>query len=508
MDDAASGPPSPWVELHETHSGAVVLLGPRAVKLKKPVDFGFLDFTTPKRRRHACEREVRLNSRLAPDVYDGVGTLRGPGGEVLDHVVLMRRMPADRRLATLVRSGHDVDVHLRDVARQLAAFHARAERGPEVSRDVSLGALSTLWQSSFDEVARHPRLVSPAVQAEIVGLVRDYLAGRRDLIEERRLAGHAVDGHGDLMAEDIFCLDDGARILDCLEFDDRLRHLDQVDDAAFLAMDLEHLGAPQLGVRFLSWYAEFSGDHAPPSLVEHYLAYRAYVRAKVACLRHAQGAAGAAWEAREFARATLAHLRRGAVSLVLVGGPPGTGKSTVAAGVADNLGAVLLSTDRVRKEIAGIAPTDSAPAAVGEGIYDAGWSARTYEEVVRRAGLMLSRGETVVVDATWGKRSHRVMAHEIAAATTARLVQIRCEAPPSVVQRRVTERSLVSAAGTVSDATPAVTSALSSQFEPWGAASVLDTDRDPGDVLHDAVRLVRPHEDLAIPRMRSQMGPD
>lgn len=150
------------------------------------------------------------------------------------------------------------------------------------------------------------------------------------MFAERIRAGRVVDGHGDLLADDIFCLDDGVRILDCLEFDDRLRWLDGLDDACFLAMDLERLGLPDLARRFTSWYAEYSGDPAPESLRHHYVAYRAFVRAKVACLRARAGDGQAAAEAWQLAGMTLGHLRAGAVSLVLVGGLPGTGKTTLA----------------------------------------------------------------------------------------------------------------------------------------------------------------------------------
>ncbi|MCW2866156.1 MAG: gluconate kinase, partial [Marmoricola sp.] len=383
-----AGPAEPWAAVQETHSGVVVLLGAQVLKFKKPVDLGFLDFTTVARRRAACEREVELNRRLAPDVYTGVGTLHGPEGDVVDHVVMMRRMPAERRLSTLVRDGVDVNAQLRDVARQLAVFHVSADRGDEVERDVDVRALGELWRSSFEEVADHPQQVPPTVQAEIEALVRAYLAGRGPLLEGRRAAGHVLDGHGDLMAEDIFCLDDGCRVLDCLEFDDRLRHVDQVDDAAFLAMDLEHLGAPELGARFLAYYAEFSGDHAPPNLVEHYLAYRAYVRAKVACLRHDQGDPDAGLAATGFAAAALAHLRRAAVVLVVVGGPPGTGKSTLGAGLADRLGMTVISSDRVRKELAHLVPTARTVHGAGEGIYTQAWTRRVYAELLHRAELL------------------------------------------------------------------------------------------------------------------------
>ena len=172
----------------------------------------------------------------------------------------------------------------------------------------------------------------------VEALTLEFLDGRADLFAARVDAGRIVDGHGDLMADDIYCLSDGPRILDCIEFDDRLRWLDQLDDAAFLAMDLEYLGATDLARAFLDWYAEFAADPAPVTLRHHFVAYRAFVRAKVACLRYLQGEDSARDEAQRHATLALAHLRAGGSRLVVVGGLPGTGKSTLSGALADALG--------------------------------------------------------------------------------------------------------------------------------------------------------------------------
>jgi aminoglycoside phosphotransferase family enzyme/predicted kinase len=448
-----------------------------------------------------------LNRRLSPGVYLGVADLVGPDGQVQDHVVLMQRMPERRRLATLIRSGAQVDRQVREVARALAVFHGRAERSEVISRDVTAASVAALWQTSFVQMREHTDLVPGPVEGDIERLVGRYLAGRGELFRQRSVTS-VLDGHGDLMAEDIFCLDDGPRILDCLEFDDRLRHVDQVDDAAFLAMDLEHLGARGMALRFLEWYAEFSGDHAPSSLVEHYLAYRAFVRAKVACVRHAQGLGGAAPEARRLLASALAHLQRGAVTLVVVGGPPGTGKSTVAAGLADRLGLTLLSSDRVRKELAQLSPVTSATAGFGEGIYTPGWSRRVYDELMRRAAMLLRVGESVVVDATWASERYRGLARETTASAVADLVELRCSVSPGIADARLRTRPRMSAAGTVSDASPAVSTGLRDGFEEWPTAYEVDTSGEPGGAVGCAVNLVRPPDDRTTPRPRSQIEPD
>src|SRR5690606_18169668 len=266
--------------VHETHVGVVLLLGDRAYKLKKPVRTSFLDFGTPERRLAALRRELALNRRLAPDVYLGLSRLSAPSatGEPGDDggaepLLVMRRMPAARRLSTLVRRGADVDASLRALARLMAAFHARAERGPRIALEGDREALRARWLANTEELRRHEPDLFPAGSADDVGrLVTRCLAGRGPLFAERLADDRMVDGHGDLIAGDVFCLDDGPRVLDCLEFDDHLRFVDALDDVAFLAMDLERLGRPDLGERFLDLYVAFSGDRAPASLRLHYTA--------------------------------------------------------------------------------------------------------------------------------------------------------------------------------------------------------------------------------------------
>jgi aminoglycoside phosphotransferase family enzyme len=254
----------PYAAVRETHSGVVVLLGERALKVKKPVDLEFLDFRSRSSREAACRREVELNRRLAPDVYLGVASLSDVGGGPAEPVVVMRRMPDERRLTTLVRAGAPLVEVIVNLARTMAAFHAAARRAPEISAEGRRDAVRSRWLASFRQVRPfHGTVLDAAAAADIEGLAGEFLAGREALFERRVADARIVDGHGDLICDDIFCLPDGPRILDCLEFDDRLRYLDGLDDIAFLAMDLEHLGADQLACLLLDRYAEFAGDPAP-----------------------------------------------------------------------------------------------------------------------------------------------------------------------------------------------------------------------------------------------------
>ncbi|MBW0092635.1 AAA family ATPase [Pseudonocardia sp. KRD-184] len=478
---------TPPAAVRETHVGVVVLVGDRAYKAKKPVRTAFLDFSTASRRSDALQRELDLNRRVAPDVYLGIARLTGPslgeqtadGGEP---VLVMRRMPDERRLAERVRSGADVGGDLRAVARLLAAFHARAERSAAIDADGGAAALTARWTANLAELVPYRgRVLAPEVVDDIGERVHRFLAGRGPLLADRVAQHRIVDGHGDLIAEDVFCLDDGPRVLDCLEFDDRLRHVDGLDDAAFLAMDLEHLGRPDLAATFLDDYAEFSGDPAPTALRHHYVAYRAVVRAKVACLRHDQGGPAAAADAAAHAALALHRLEAGEVRLVLVGGLPGTGKTTLAHGLADRFGAVVLSSDRVRKELAGVDPESPAAAAFGDGLYRAEHTDRVYAELLRRAEALLARGESVVLDASWTAARHRDRADAVARRAVTPLIALRCSAEQVLARRRILERT-----GGPSDATPEVAAAMAAAADPWPDAVVVPTSSGPAAALDRA----------------------
>ncbi|MBO0873386.1 MAG: AAA family ATPase [Pseudonocardia sp.] len=476
---------TPFAASHETHVAVVFLVGDRAYKLKKPVRTGFLDFSTRTARLAACRREVELNRRLAPDVYLGVSDVSDPvGGGPADHLVVMRRMPAARRLSTLVSAGEPVADALRALARRLAAFHARAERGPAISAAATASATQGRWLATLERLARFKgRQLDEAIYDDLARLAPRFTEGREPLFAARCAAGRAVDGHGDLLADDVFCLPDEPRALDCLEFDDDLRYVDGLDDAAFLAMDLERLGRPDLGTQFLNDYADFAADPAPASLRHHYTAYRACVRTLVNCLKAEQGNAEAEALVDRHAEVSARHLHQGAVRLALVGGLPGTGKSTLAGALADRMGAVLYSSDRVRKERVGLDPSHPATAAYRHGLYDTASTEGTYAELLHRAEQALRFGEHVVLDASWTSAEHRVQAAKLAERTHAELVGLRCDAPRAVTARRILHRRR-----DASDATVAVAAAMARDADPWPDALAVDTTQSPTGALALAAR--------------------
>jgi len=360
-------------------------------------------------------------------------------------------------------------------------------------------------------LAEARRLTPPVLVAAEIDAVEDladsYAKGRRRLFERRVESGCAVDGHGDLTTEDIFCMSDGPRLLDCLEFDHRLRYVDRVDDASFLAMDLHRLGAPHLALRFIDLYREYTGDTAPPSLIEHYMAYRAMVRAKVTAIRATQDDGPARSEARRLLNETRTHLQNSEITLTLVGGIPGTGKSTLAASLADRFGHVLLSSDRVRKELSGMDPRSAAPAGFGGGVYSPAMTATTYGEMLRRGEELLRMGESVVLDATWSDPELREAARRTAARSSTRVLELRCCAPFDVIRGRLSERARHHAVGARSDADLRIATAIDATFAPWPQATEIDT-QDPSACLSRVGDLVR----ATLPRPRhgprSLMSPD
>jgi uncharacterized protein len=471
----------------ETHSAWVILLGDRAYKVRRPVRLDFLDFSTRAGRERAAHREVELNRRLAPDVYLGVADVLGPDGVVCDHIVVMRRLPDDRRLSVLVQSGTAPEDEIRAIARTVAAFHAHAATSPTIAAVGAPDAIAAKVARDLDEMRVFAdELLDPAVLTEVGSLFQRYLTGRVPLLNARVARGHIRDGHGDLLADDIFCLPDGPRILDCLDFDDGLRYGDVLADVAFLAMDLERLGAPRLAAQFLDAYREFTDEHHPATLAHFYIAFRALIRAKVACIRATQHEPTAAPQGARLLDLALGHLREGRVRLVLVGGPPGAGKSTLAAALADHLGWAVLRSDEVRKDISGLGHAEHAEAPLDESIYDAPTTTATYGALLDRARVALGMGEPVVLDASWADSRRREAAAQVARETASELVAFRCDTPPQVADRRIAARR--ARGDDASDATTGVAAAMRARFEAWPSARQIDTDSEPADALCAALR--------------------
>ncbi len=476
----------------ETHISTVFFAGDRAYKLLKPVRTTFLDQSTTARRLEAVDNELILNRRLAPDVYLGTADVVEEG-RVVDRLLVMRRLPDNLRLARVAAEGRTQELEraLRLVARRIAAFHSAQEPAPDAEAIAGPDAVAANWADNF--AVLDPGRGSPIeteAHESVRHLAERFVAHRRALFERRITDGFVRDGHGDLTAQDIFCLDDGPRILDCLAFDRRLRVADVLADVAFLAMDLERLAGTRPAAAFLGWYAQFSNEHHPPALLHHYLAYRAHVRAKVAAIRHGQGDPESAALARRYHDLCHRHLTRGVVRLILVGGTPGTGKTTLSAALAEALSAATVGTDELRKDLAGRGHLEHATDPPDQGLYRPEMSRRTYDELLRRAGLLLARGESVILDASWAREADRARARRLAHDQGATVDEFRCVLDADASKARIAAR--LEAGTDASDARPDLVDELRRRFEPWPAAVEVDTARPMGDVVAGALAATRP----------------
>ncbi len=470
-------------EIRETHISTVFLVGARAYKLKKPVRLPFVDLSTRELREAACRAEVELNRRIAPDAYEGVAELRGPDGTVWDHLVVMHRMPDARRLAALATIDALDHDDLMAVARVIAHFHAAADRSERIDAVGTRDAVRAKWVAGFEEAAPFVgELLDREVEEALERAVLRYLDGREALFADRIARGMIVDGHGDLLADDIFLLDTGPQVLDCIDFDANLRYGDVLADVAFLAMDLERLGRAELGAEFLAAYRELTAESHPRSLEHHYVAMRAHIRAKVACLRddREQAALLHALAAR--------HAEAARVRLVAVGGGPGSGKSTVAAGVGDARGWPVLRSDEIRKDHLGISHAEHVGSGVDGPGYDADTTAATYAAMLDHARVLLARGHSVVLDATFADPVWRDAAAALARETVADLVALECVLPESVAVERVRRRARDG--DDPSDADADVVRAFAARAVPWPEATALATDAPPDAVAAAALDLI------------------
>lgn len=436
----------------QTHISHLFLTDEEVYKIKKPVDFGFLDFTTLELRHHFCREELRLNRRLSPDIYrevvalrdDGTGGLRFDGtGAVREYAVRMRRMPAERMMSRLLDEGRVAAEEIDQIAARVASFHAAAACDERIAAFGSPAALRRNWEENLRQTEPYRGRTLSAADHRLIGAwALQLLDERTALFAARQQGGFIRECDGDLHSENI-CLDGQVHIFDCIEFSERFRMSDTSADVAFLAMDLEQHGRRDLAERFVERYQASSGDAGLRELLPFYLVNRAFIRGKVESFRlddplipeeERQAAAG---RARRFFRLARGYIlrQRLAPTLLITCGASGCGKSVLARELAFELGLAYFNSDSERKQLAGIAPTER-----GAAIYDADWNRATYDRLLVLAAAELAAGRSVVLDATWRRREERQRCAALAADQGARLVIMAPVCPPELVQQRLLQR--------------------------------------------------------------------
>jgi aminoglycoside phosphotransferase family enzyme/predicted kinase len=434
----------------ETHISWVFLGNDQVLKIKKPVRFPFLDFSSEALRRRACEAEVALNRRLSPDVYLGVIALNMQGkvcrdeAEAVDHAVLMRRLPDEQRFDVMLSHGQLMNAHVERLAERIARFHADAEQDRAEDGPGCIVTLRAHVRENLDALAG--QLASALGKDEASRLVQIHLQTLDDLaplLTDRLRQGYVRDGHGDLRLDHVYIDEsDTIRVLDCVEFDRAFRVADVCADVAFFAMSLQDAGHPELAERFLARYTRDAGDHTLYRLVDFYMAYWALVRAKVTLARSLQTTGAEREEqaqtSQRFIR--LAHklscLRVSRPLMLAIGGVIGSGKSRLAENLAEEVCAPLLQSDRLRKQLAGVDVHTRLDAAA----YSDTATARLYAELSERAAAILASGRPVVVDASFRARETRRSFRRLAESSGAAFLFVECKAPRAVLEARLKKR--------------------------------------------------------------------
>lgn len=475
-------------QLLETHISWVLLDGEFAWKLKKPVKLEFADFSTLQRREHFCHEELRLNRRLAPDLYLDVvpvtGTTAAPilegQGTPIDFAVKMRRFPQEQLLAHVLTRNELTPEHIDGLAETVADFHQRIDVAGGESEFGSPASIEGPIRENFDYFAEH--LTSPDRRAALQSLQEqttrrwDVLA---DLCERRHQGGFVRECHGDMHLGNMVLRHDRVTVFDAIDFNPGFRWIDVMNEVAFVVMDLQRRSRPELAFRFLNRYCELTGDYGGVRLLRFYVAYRALVRAKVRVIRleqHVAGTEDSAIEQQEFDRLVdlaAAATRPTPPVLMITCGLSGCGKTTITQALLERVGAIRIRSDIERKRLA-----DRGELA-GE-IYSPAASEQTYNHLEHRADALLDSGLPVVVDATFLHQRFREQFERLAHRHQARFAVLALQAPPEVLRSRIRQRQHI---GT--DASDADIAVLQKQIESHKPPAQED---EPSVIMLDATQ--------------------
>lgn len=443
------------LQLIETHISWVILTGPYAYKIKKPVDLGFLDFSTLAKRRFYCEEEVRLNRRLAPELYLGVVTITGTPdapvlngkGAPLEYAVKMAQFPQEAQLDRVLARGELTAQQIDELAHIVAAFHARTEVAAPDSPWGDPMSVQALVRANFDRVAG--TLADPGDRDRLRSL-RDWCetehARLRPRLQARKDAGFVRECHGDMHLRNMALVGGKPVIFDCIEFSEEIRWIDVLSEAAFMVMDLDDRGHPELGRRFLNAYLEGSGDYEGLAVLRYYLVYRAMVRAMVDRIRAGQTREQAPEQEalladyRGYVALAEGYTRAPAPALLILHGLSGSGKTTVAQALLARYPAIRVRSDVERKRLHGLEAGARTRSGLDTGLYTRQASARTYERLHALARSLLAAAYPVIVDAAFLKHAQRAPFARLAQELGVPFRILDCQAPAATLRERVRER--------------------------------------------------------------------
>lgn len=448
-------PPPETVTVMETHISWVLLAGDFAWKLKKAVNFGFLDFSTLEKRRFYCGEELRLNRRFAPDLYLDVVAITGSpaqpefggSGEALEYAVKMRRFP-QAGLMSRIADNHQLDAgHVDEIITLVTGMHAQAG---QVVTDPEAGSPEDIrhWMDENFTHIRNSRLepLQQQLLDELDHWCQDTFAACRELLGSRRQEGYVRECHGDLHLGNLALVHQRITPFDCIEFNPRLRWIDVMSEVAFLVMDIQERSYPVLAYRFLNGYLQHTGDYAGLRLLNYYLVYRALVRAKVAVLRSGQtdlDAAGQLAACADFAaylELAVQYARPRPRAIIITHGVSGSGKSWWSGHLSGQLGAIRVRSDIERKRLFGYRPDAAIASAIDTGIYTAEAGLRTYERLAELARQVIDAGFPAIVDAAFLKRAERDRFKDLAGKLGVPCVVLHCEASVDVLRARLDKR--------------------------------------------------------------------
>lgn len=439
----------------ETHISWVILTGHFAYKIKKPVNFGFVDFSTLEKRQFFCNEELRLNRQFAPDLYLQVVSIRGSTGkphlggegEVIEYAVKMREFSQHRLLSSYASERRLQSSHIDSMADVIADFHGKATTA---EADTVFGSPDTILKWSRENIEQIESAVPRKLLPKYFGhLQTGCLALDEKLLQamnHRKNHGYIRLCHGDLHLGNMAVIENTIRPFDCIEFNQELHWIDTISEIAFVAMDLQACGYPGFSWRFIDRYLQVSGDYNGITVLRYYIIYRALVRAKVEALSVQQHNPPSMVNSIKYEAAMhylqLANswLNQSRPVLILMHGLSGSGKSTVAKQLVEALGAIQIRSDIERKRLVGLNSYDRSCSDIGQGIYSKDVTEQTYDRLADLAGTIIQAGYNVIVDATFLKQSQRSRFITLAQENQIPYLIISCEAPVGVLQNRIKQR--------------------------------------------------------------------